>query len=32
MAEWISPVFDRTQADVDFAISKIARILPMCTI
>ena len=25
MAEWINPVFDRTQADVDFAISKIAE-------
>ena len=25
MAEWINPVFDRTQADVSFAISKIAE-------
>lgn len=25
MAEWISPIYDRTQADVDFAISKIAE-------
>lgn len=23
MAEWITPIFDRTQADVDFALSKI---------
>lgn len=23
MAEWITPIYDRTQADVDFAISKI---------
>ena len=25
MANWIDPIFDRTQADVDFAISKIAE-------
>ena len=25
MAEWINPIFDRTQADVDFALSKIAE-------
>lgn len=25
MAEWIAPIFDRTQSDVDFAISKIAE-------
>lgn len=25
MAEWITPIYDRTQADVDFAISKIAE-------
>lgn len=25
MAEWSTPIFDRTQADVDFAISKIAE-------
>ena len=25
MAEWITPIYDRTQEDVDFAISKIAE-------
>lgn len=25
MAEWISPIYDRTQSDVDFALSKIAE-------
>lgn len=25
MAQWIDPIFDRTQADVDFAIRKIAE-------
>ena len=25
MADWITPIFDRTQADVDFAIAKIAE-------
>lgn len=25
MADWINPIFDRTQADVDFALSKITE-------